>query len=120
MFPEIVTVFLTKVTVFWVMAPCQWMVSYQHLGATCCVHILGSHVERTALKMEAATSSETLVTKYLLAKLYMPEYCHAISSMPLAQGYYCHLAGYAAVHTALSSTTWIVLLAYPVGQQLSS
>jgi len=43
------------------------------VGGDCCVHILGSHVERTTLKTEAATCSETSVTKYQLAKLYIPE-----------------------------------------------
>ena len=43
------------------------------VGGACCVHILGSHVEHTTLKTEAATSSEMSVTKYQLAKHYIPE-----------------------------------------------
>jgi len=57
------------------------------LGGACCVHILSSRVEHTTLKTEAATSSETSVTKYQLAKLYIPEDC-VMRLAPLAQGYY--------------------------------
>ena len=56
------------------------------VGGACCVHILGSHVQYTTLKMEAATSSETSVTKYQLAQVYSPE--DFVMYMPLAQGYY--------------------------------
>ena len=62
--PEIVTVLLAKAS----------LLGYSNVlvGGACCVHILGSYVKYTTLKMEAATASETSVTKYQLAKLYIP------------------------------------------------
>jgi hypothetical protein len=55
---EAFTAVMFQVEVFWVMMPCSVVVGYQRFEGPCCVHLQGK------VKMEAAWSSETLVSYY--------------------------------------------------------
>jgi hypothetical protein len=53
-----------QVVVFWIMTPYSDDVGYQRLGGLC-----------FTLKMEAAKSSETLVSYHITTRYHKPEHC---------------------------------------------
>jgi hypothetical protein len=56
-----------QVEVFWVVTPCSVVVEYQRFRDTCCVYL------HFTLKMEAALSSETMVSYYNTTWRHNPE-----------------------------------------------
>jgi hypothetical protein len=76
--PYEVLMAVTKMAVFWVVAPCSLVDVYQHFRGPCCLH----HQCDEALMMEAARASETLVNFYQTTRRYNPEDWH----LPLTQG----------------------------------
>jgi hypothetical protein len=58
--------------VFWVVASCSLVEVYQSFRGPCCLH----HHSLTALMMEAARTSETLIIFYQTTRRYNPEDSH--------------------------------------------
>jgi len=54
--------------VFWVVTPCSVVVGYQRFRGSCCLHLL-----YFTLKMEAARSSETMVSYHNTTRRHSPE-----------------------------------------------
>jgi hypothetical protein len=57
-----------QVVIFWaVVTPCSDVGRYQRFGGPCCIHLQGE------VKMEAAKSSETLVSYHTITWRHKPE-----------------------------------------------
>jgi len=78
-----------QIEVFWIVTPYGAMVGYQHFWGLCCLHLQGEMNERTpgiyicppssviyiTLKMEAARSSETLVSYHITTRCWLQPFC---------------------------------------------
>jgi hypothetical protein len=69
---EVLTAVITKMAVFWVVAPCSVVEVYQHFRSPCCL---------IALMMEAVRTSETMVNLYQTTWRYNPEDNHLQSPL---------------------------------------
>jgi hypothetical protein len=61
-----------KTTVFWDVTPCS-LVDHQCFGGTACLHLQDARRHSSNLKMEIASSSETMITSYQTAQHHIPE-----------------------------------------------
>jgi hypothetical protein len=71
---EVLTAVSTKMTVFWVVAPCSLVEVYQRFRGPCYLHHQGDCL--IALMMDAAWTSETLVNFYQTTRRYNLEDSH--------------------------------------------
>jgi hypothetical protein len=67
------TEILSKMAVFWVVAPCSLVEVHQSFRGPCCLHQQGGLI---VLMMEAAITSETLVNLYQTTRRYNPKDSH--------------------------------------------
>jgi hypothetical protein len=61
-----------KITIIRNVMPCNLVDKYQYFGESYCIHLEGS----CTLKMNAAESSETLVSTYQTTRFHIQEHCN--------------------------------------------